>query len=60
MLDVPVAKILDFESELFSYIDSTAPNIFRDIREKKELTPEIETALKNAIESFKKSKGYEG
>ena len=60
LLDVPVAKILDFESELFSYIDSTAPQIFSDIRDKKELTPEIEEALKKAIEGFKKSKGYEG
>ena len=60
LLDVPVAKILDFEDELFKYIESTAPQIFSDIRNKKELTPEIEDALKKAIENFKKSKGYEG
>lgn len=60
LLDVPVAKILDFESELFAYIEATAPQVFSGIRDKKELTPEIEEALKNAIESFKKSKGYEG
>ena len=60
LLDVPVAKILDFEDELFKYIEGTAPQIFSDIRNKKELTPEIEDALKKAIESFKKSKGYEG
>jgi F-type H+-transporting ATPase subunit alpha len=59
LLDVPVAKILDFEAELFTYIETTAPQVFSDIRDKKELTPEIEGALKNAIESFKKSKGYE-
>lgn len=60
LLDVPVSKILDFESELFDYIESNSPQIFSDIRDKKELTPEIEEALKNAIEGFKKSKGYEG
>ena len=60
LLDVPVAKILDFESELFTFIETTAPQVFSGIRDKKELTPEIEEALKNAIESFKKSKGYEG
>ena len=59
LLDVPVDKILEFESELFTYIESNAPTIFSDIREKKELTPEIEDALKKAIEGYKKSKGYE-
>ncbi|MBP3201653.1 MAG: F0F1 ATP synthase subunit alpha [Lachnospiraceae bacterium] len=59
LLNVPVEKIMDFETELFTYIDGYAPNLFKDIREKKELTPEIEETLKNAIEGFKKSKGYE-
>ena len=60
LLDVPVDKIMDFESELFAYIEHGAPNVFRDIREKKELTPEIEAVLGKAISDFKKSKGYEG
>lgn len=59
LLNVPVEKIMDFETELFTYIDGYSPNLFKDIREKKELTPEIEETLKNAIEGFKKSKGYE-
>lgn len=59
LLTVPVEKILDFESELFMYIESNDPSIFSDIREKKELTPEIEEKLKKAIENFMKSKGYE-
>lgn len=59
LLNIPVEKIMDFESELFSYIEASAPSIFKDIREKKELTPEIESDLKKAIEGFKKSKGYE-
>ena len=59
LLNVPVEKIMDFETELFTYIDGYAQNLFKDIREKKELTPEIEETLKNAIEGFKKSKGYE-
>ncbi len=60
LLDVPVNKILDFESELFTYIEGNYPTIFSGIREKKELTPDIEDNLKKAIEGFKKSKGYEG
>ena len=59
LLNVPVEKIMDFETELFTYIDGNAPTLFKDIREKKELTPEIEDTLKKAIEGFKKSKGYE-
>ena len=59
LLNIPVEKILDFESELFSYIEANAPSLFSDIREKKELTPEIEATLKKSIEGFKKSKGYE-
>ena len=59
LLNVPVNNILDFESELFAYIDNMDPSIFSDIREKKELTEEIENKLKKAIEGFKKSKGYE-
>ena len=59
LLNVPVDKILDFESELFTFIEGNDPTVFSDIREKKELTPEIEEKLKNVIEKFKKSKGYE-
>ena len=59
LLDVPVDKIMDFENELFSYIETNSPSVFSGIRDKKELTPEIEEQLKNAIEGYKKSKGYE-
>ena len=59
LLNVPVEKILEFESELFSYIEGKDPSVFSDIREKRELNPEIEEKLKNVIEDFKKSKGYE-
>ena len=60
LLDVPVEKILDFEEGLFSYIELNDPNIFKNIVDKKELTPEIEESLKKAIEGYKKSQGYEG
>lgn len=59
LLNIPVERILDFEAELFAYIEGNDPSIFSDIRDKKELTPEIEEKLKAAIEGFKKSEGYE-
>ena len=52
--DVPVEKITDFESGLQSYMETNHPEIGKVIREKKELTPDIETSLKNAIAEFKK------
>ncbi len=54
--DVPVEKITAFESGLYNFVDTTYPDIGKDIREKKELKPETEAALKKAIDEFKK--GY--
>jgi F-type H+-transporting ATPase subunit alpha len=54
--DVPVGKITAFESGLYGFMDTNHPEIGKDIREKKELPPETESALKNAIAEFKK--GY--
>ena len=59
LLDVPVNKIADFEVGLYNYIDNNYPNIFKGIREKKELTEDIEKELIAAITSYKKSEGYE-
>ena len=59
LLDVPVNKIADFEVGLYNYIDNNYPNIFKGIREKKELTEDIERELISAITSYKKTEGYE-
>ena len=58
LLDVELSKILDFETELFNYIDQNHPDIYRNIKEKKEITEDIEKELVSAILSFKKLKGY--
>lgn len=52
--DVPVEKVTAFESGLNSYLDTNHPEILKDIREKKELKPETEAALKSALSEFKK------
>jgi F-type H+/Na+-transporting ATPase subunit alpha len=52
--DITVEKVIPFESGLNSYLDTNHPEILKDIREKKELKPETEAALKNAIAEFKK------
>ena len=53
LLDVPVDKIATFEKELFEFIDSKYPEIPDEIREKRELSAELEEKLISVIEEFK-------
>jgi F-type H+-transporting ATPase subunit alpha len=50
---LPVNRVRDFEKALLEHIDSAAPEIYRGIREKKELLPDAEKKLRALIESFK-------
>ena len=53
LLDIPVEEILEFEHGLFEFIDTQYPEIFKQIREVKKLTPEIEESLEKAITAYK-------
>ena len=53
LIDVPVDRVLEFESGLFEYISTNAPEIFEEIREQKKLTDELEQSLIKAITAFK-------
>ncbi len=55
LLNIKVEDVLRFEKELFEYIDTKYPELPRDIKEKKELTPELEETLAKAITEFKDS-----
>ena len=50
---LPVNKVREFEKALLDHIDTAAPEIYRDIREKKELLPDAEKKLRALIEAFK-------
>jgi F0F1-type ATP synthase alpha subunit len=50
---VNVEKALEFEHELFHYMDGKTPEIWQQLAEKQELSPELEEKLKQAIENFK-------
>ena len=50
--EIAVEKIRQWESDFLRYIDSTYPEIGREIAEKKKLTSEIEEKLKDAIKLF--------
>jgi F-type H+-transporting ATPase subunit alpha len=52
--DIPVADIRRFESEFQTYVDANRPEIFASIRDTKDLTPETDKALVEAIAAFKK------
>lgn len=53
--DIPVDKVLDFESEYIKFIDTKYRHILDDIVMRKDLTEENEKDLRNAIEEFKKN-----
>lgn len=53
LIDIPVDRVLEFESGLFEYISTNAPEIFEAIRTEKKLTDETEQNLIKAITTFK-------
>jgi F-type H+-transporting ATPase subunit alpha len=55
--DVPVDDISRFESDFLDYLRRSHPGILQTIRESLDLTDDTVTALKDAIEEFRK--GFE-
>ncbi len=49
---VPVTRMQEWERELLRYLTTAHPQIGQDIAEKKELTPETEAALRDALTAF--------
>ena len=55
LLDIPVARILEFEQQLFEYVDTKYPEIPENIRVNKVMDEETEKKLVQAIEECKAS-----
>ena len=53
LADVPVNKVLDFQNKFLQYVDQSAPDLRRDLAEKKELSADIEGRLKQTLSDFK-------
>lgn len=53
--DVPVSKILSFESSLLSFMETKYSKTLAGIAKDKVISPEIEEVLKKALGEFKKS-----
>jgi F-type H+/Na+-transporting ATPase subunit alpha len=49
---IPVSDIRAFETELYQYIDTRAPEVFRGIVEKKQLDDQLKGALDKAVKEF--------
>ena len=56
--DVEIPRISAFEAGFYSYMASNHPDILDNIAEAKDITSEIEEALKAAIENFKANVPY--
>src|SRR6267378_3482107 len=50
---VAVDDVRDFEAELLKFVENSHPGLLQSIREKKSLTDEITTDLKQALSDFK-------
>jgi F-type H+/Na+-transporting ATPase subunit alpha len=55
--DVPVNRVQEFQNGFLAYVESSMPDLRRDLAEKRELTDDIENRLKQALTDFK-SKGW--
>ena len=55
MDDVPVNECQEFEDQLLRYMETAHPELAQDISEKRDISPETDEALKQAITSFKQT-----
>ena len=55
--DVKVERVLEFETDLLNFMEAKYPEIPQELREKKELSADLEERLQQTIELFKKDFG---
>jgi len=55
--DVPVAEVIDFEARLLQFLATHHPEIGAEITKTRALSDDLETKLKAALDTFKKSFG---
>uniref|UniRef100_A0A832GP61 ATP synthase subunit alpha n=1 Tax=Caldimicrobium thiodismutans TaxID=1653476 RepID=A0A832GP61_9BACT len=61
--EMPLDVLAQYERELYDFIERKYPEIYREIREKKEISPELEEKMKSVFrefnEEFKKANNIE-
>ena len=55
LLDIPVEDVPEFEDGLLEFVDTKYPEIFRAIRETKEMSDDTERRMQKAIDEFRQS-----
>jgi F-type H+-transporting ATPase subunit alpha len=53
--DVPTAKVKDWETGFYRFLDTEHPNILKTLGETKNLTDELRTELDTAIDSYRQT-----
>jgi F-type H+-transporting ATPase subunit alpha len=53
--DVPTARVKEFESQLYRFLETERPKILAELSETKTLTDDLESALDEAIAAFRES-----
>jgi F-type H+/Na+-transporting ATPase subunit alpha len=53
--DIPTARVKEFETGLYRFLETERPQILTDLAASKALTDEISSALNEAIDEFRKS-----
>ncbi|MGL4208898.1 MAG: F0F1 ATP synthase subunit alpha [Candidatus Adiutrix sp.] len=48
----PVTVVLDYEKQMFDFIESKYPNIFTELRDKKDISSELEALMKESLTEF--------
>lgn len=48
----PVEVLQDYEKQLYEFIEGKYPEIFTELREKKEITPDLDEKMKSALKEF--------
>jgi F-type H+-transporting ATPase subunit alpha len=51
--DIPVESVRKFEKELYAYLDREAPDVLKDIKEKKALDDDLKRRIETALKDFK-------
>ena len=51
--DIPVARVLEFETAFLQFIEASHPSLIKDLTDKRELTSDLEEMLKKVLVEFK-------
>lgn len=51
--NIPAEKVVDFEAELYPFLEAKYPKLFEEISAKKALDKDIEAELEKALGEFK-------